>query len=70
MRVTQLDIAKAANVSQATVRRVLAGDERVETAIRDRVMSAIESHNYRPDARARSLRKKRAGLIGLAVQRP
>gem|GEM_PF-4072256 len=36
-------------------------------------MNAIESHNYRPDApdaRARSLRKKRAGLIGLAVQRP
>lgn len=70
MRVTQLDIAKAANVSQATVSRVLAGDERVETTMRDRVMNAIESHNYRPDARARSLRKKRAGLIGLAVQRP
>src|SRR5690349_3225144 len=70
MRVTQQHIAKYAQVSQATVSRVLAGDERVEPEIRQKVLDAIEQHNYRPDARARSLRTQSTGLIGLAVKRP
>jgi DNA-binding LacI/PurR family transcriptional regulator len=70
MRVTQQDIARFAQVSQATVSRVLAGDERVEPEIREKVLDAIEQHNYRPDARARSLRSKCTGLIGLAIKRP
>lgn len=70
MRVTQLDIARIANVSQATVSRVLAGDEKVEVSIRDRVVEAIREHNYQPDVRARSLRNRRTGLIGLVVNRP
>ncbi|MBS1714635.1 MAG: LacI family DNA-binding transcriptional regulator [Armatimonadetes bacterium] len=70
MRVTQQDIAKYAQVSQATVSRVLAGDERVEPEIRDKVLEAIEQHNYRADVRARNLRKQSTGLIGLAVKRP
>jgi DNA-binding LacI/PurR family transcriptional regulator len=70
MRVTQQDIARIANVSQATVSRVLSGDEKVEPSIRDRVLEAMRSHNYQPDVRARSLRNSRAGLIGLVVNRP
>lgn len=70
MRVTQQDIARIAKVSQATVSRVLAGDVRVEARIRDRVQGVILEHNYRPDVRARSLRSKRTGLIGLVVKRP
>jgi len=70
MRVTQLDIAKIASVSQATVSRVLAGDEKVEVAIRERVIKAMRDHNYQPDVRARSLRSKRTGLIGLVLNRP
>lgn len=70
MRVTQQDIAKFAQVSQATVSRVLAGDERVEPDIRQKVLEAIEQHNYQPDMRARSLRTRSSGLIGLAVKRP
>ena len=70
MRVTQLDIAKIASVSQATVSRVLAGDEKVEVAIRERVIKAMQDHNYQPDVRARSLRSKRTGLIGLVLNRP
>ncbi len=70
MRVTQQDIAKFARVSQATVSRVLAGDDRVEPEIRQKVIEAIEEHNYRPDVRARNLRKQSAGLIGLAIKRP
>jgi DNA-binding LacI/PurR family transcriptional regulator len=70
MRVTQQDIARIANVSQATVSRVLSGDEKVEPTIRDRVLEAMRKHNYQPDVRARSLRSSRAGLIGLVVNRP
>jgi DNA-binding LacI/PurR family transcriptional regulator len=69
MRVTQLDIARLAKVSQATVSRVLAGDDRVEAEIRGRVLNVIQLHNYRPDVRARSLRLKRTGLIGLVLKR-
>ncbi|MFQ3586190.1 MAG: LacI family DNA-binding transcriptional regulator [Fimbriimonadaceae bacterium] len=70
MRVTQRDIARYARVSQATVSRVLAGDRRVEPELRSKVMEAISRHNYRPDARARSLRTQASNLIGLAIQRP
>ncbi len=70
MRVTQQDIARIAKVSQATVSRVLAGDARVEEALKDRVEQAIRDNNYRPDVRARSLRSKKTGLIGLVVKRP
>lgn len=70
MRVTQLDIAKFAKVSQATVSRVLSGDDRVESAIRGRVLDVIRLHNYQPDVRARSLRLRRTGLIGLVLKRP
>jgi len=69
MRVTQQDIARIAQVSQATVSRVLAGDERVEPDIRGRVMMVVRDHNYKPDVRARSLRSKRTNLIGLVLKR-
>jgi DNA-binding LacI/PurR family transcriptional regulator len=68
MRVTQQDIARIANVSQATVSRVLAGDSRVENDKRDRVLSAMEQANYRPDVRAQSLRKRRTDLIGIVLR--
>jgi len=57
-------------VSQATVSRVLSGDDRVEPAIRGRVLDVIRLHNYQPDVRARSLRLRRTGLIGLVLKRP
>jgi DNA-binding LacI/PurR family transcriptional regulator len=70
MRVTQRDIARLAKVSQATVSRVLSGDPRVEEDIRERVEHVMREQNYRPDVRARALRNKRAGFIGLVIKRP
>lgn len=70
MRVRQQDIAKLAKVSQATVSRVLAGDAKVDAKITARVRAVMAQHNYRPDVRARSLRNKRTGLIGLVIKRP
>lgn len=69
MRVTQQDIARMSEVSQATVSRVVSGDERVDGEIRDRVLGIMTQHNYRPDVRARSLRQQRTHLIGLVLKR-
>ncbi|MBL8088643.1 MAG: LacI family DNA-binding transcriptional regulator [Chthonomonas sp.] len=69
MRITQQDIARIAGVSQATVSRVVGGDVRVESDIRDRVLGAMRDNNYSPDARARSLRQQRTHLIGLVMRR-
>lgn len=70
MRVTQRDIARLSKVSQATVSRVLAGDDRVDILTSERVKQVMREHNYRPDVLARSLRSRRSGLIGLVVKRP
>ena len=71
MRVTQQDIARIANVSQATVSRVLAGDEKVDAESRERVLTAVQRKNYKVDVRARSLRGAAGtGLVGLVVNRP
>jgi DNA-binding LacI/PurR family transcriptional regulator len=64
VRVTQRDIARLAEVSQATVSRVLSGDVRVEHEIRDRVLAVMQQKNYQPDVRARALRNQKSGLIG------
>ncbi len=69
MRVTQQDIAKMALVSQATVSRVLAGDVKVEDEKRDKILSAMNELNYRPDVRAQSLRKRQTQLIGIVLKR-
>lgn len=70
MRVRQQDIARLAKVSQATVSRVLAGDAKVDSKITERVRAVMQAHNYQPDVRARSLRSKRTGLIGMVIKRP
>jgi DNA-binding LacI/PurR family transcriptional regulator len=70
MRVRQQDIARLAKVSQATVSRVVAGDSKVDSKISARVQAVMQAHNYQPDVRARSLRSKRTGLIGMVIKRP
>jgi len=69
-RITQRDIARHSSVSQATVSRVIAGDERVDQETTDRVRQAIVEFNYKPNVRARALRNQSSGLIGLVFKRP
>ena len=61
------DVAKLAGVSVKTVSNVVNDYEHVTDSTRDRVLRAIEELNYRPNTAARSLRKGRSGLIGLAI---
>ncbi len=67
-RSTIYDVAKEAGVSAATVSHVLNGTAAISDATRERVMAAVESQDYRPNNTARTLRKRRSGIIGLVTQ--
>ena len=59
--------AAAAEVSTATVSRVLNDSDYVSDEIKERVMAAVNQLNYRPSAIARSLKQDRTYMIGVIV---
>jgi DNA-binding LacI/PurR family transcriptional regulator len=61
------DVAKLAGVSPKTVSNVVNGYAHVSDSTRDRVAAALTELNYRPNVSARNLRKKRSGIIALAL---
>lgn len=66
-RVTIKDVAKLANVSPATVSRVINKNQKVDSGIKDRVLDIIKQVNYLPNSNARSLKKDTTLIIGLLV---
>jgi DNA-binding LacI/PurR family transcriptional regulator len=67
MKVTIRDVAKKADVSVATVSRVLNGTANVNDSKKRKVEVAIEELGYRPNSIARSLSKKQTNTIGLIL---
>lgn len=65
--VTIYDIAKEANVSAATVSRVLTNSTNVRKDKRDRILELMEKHNFRPNAMARGLVDTKSKTIGIMV---
>ncbi|WP_334074410.1 MULTISPECIES: LacI family DNA-binding transcriptional regulator [Paenibacillus] len=65
--VTVYDIAKEANVSVATVSRVLNNTAPVKKETRERVKELIDKYQFQPNALARSLIKKETGMIGIIL---
>src|SRR5712691_8107614 len=65
--VTIIDVARASDVSYATVSRVLSGYEFVRESTRKRVMEAVEHLGYVANLQARSLAGGRSQIIGLLV---
>lgn len=63
--ITIRDVASRAEVSIATVSRVVNGNRPVHPAIRERVLKAVEELNYRPNFLARGLRQRNTCMIGL-----
>jgi len=61
------DVAKLAGVSVKTVSNVVNEHPHVTDTTRQRVLAAIGELNYRPNPAARTLRKGRSGIVGLAV---
>ncbi|MFE5322078.1 LacI family DNA-binding transcriptional regulator [Paenibacillus sp. NPDC056579] len=61
------EVAQRADVSVATVSRVLNNDPTVKTLNRNKVLKAIEELNYKPNMLAKSLRKKASFTIVLVM---
>jgi LacI family transcriptional regulator len=61
------DVARIANVSPATVSRVLNGSDRVQEQYRQRVLDAVAEMEYRPNRLARNLRRQTVDMIGVVV---
>lgn len=66
-KVTIHDVAAAAGVSSGTASRVLSGHPSTSPESRKRVTEAAHRLGYRPNARARSLRKAHTDTIGLLI---
>jgi len=66
--VTIRDVAELAQVSISTVSQVLNGNKQyVGEAKRDRVLTAVQTLQYRPNAIARSMVKRRTAIIGVVL---
>lgn len=61
------DVADYAQVSKATVSRVLNNHPTVASSIRDRVLNAVQILDYYPDRLARRLRKGTRDVIGVVI---
>ncbi|MFE6996839.1 LacI family DNA-binding transcriptional regulator [Microbacterium sp. NPDC057659] len=69
-RVTISDIAREAGVSPGAVSFALNGRPGVSEQTRQRILAIAEQHSWQPSSTARALVGAKAGVIGLAVNRP
>lgn len=67
MNVTIYDVAREANVSMATVSRVVNGNPNVKPATRKKVKEVIDRLGYRPNAVARGLASKKTTTVGVII---
>ena len=61
------DVARLADVGNATVSRVLSGGKNVSSEKMERVSAAIRQLGYRPNRVAQSLKGSSSGIIGMIV---
>lgn len=66
-RVTIFDVAQTANISYATVSRVLNNHDNVSPQTRERVLKVIEELGYTANRNARSLAGAQTNMIGLLI---
>lgn len=67
MAVQIKDVARHAQVSSATVSRVLGNKPYISEKVRERVLLAVKELGYQPSRIARSLRIKTSQIIGLII---
>nr|WP_315593663.1 LacI family DNA-binding transcriptional regulator [uncultured Cupriavidus sp.] len=66
-RLTSIDIARLAGVSQTTVSRVLQDLPTVKPETKARVLKVIQDHEYSPSAAARQMKTRRSGTVAVVV---
>jgi DNA-binding LacI/PurR family transcriptional regulator len=67
MSFTIKDVAREANVSIATVSRVINGKDKVKKETREKIQSVIKKMNFMPDQAARTMINKKTKTIGMIV---
>lgn len=67
MKVKIVDVAREANVSVATVSRVVNNIPLVNEETKERVLEAIKKTGYKPNAIARSLKIQRTNTLGIMI---
>src|SRR5690625_422296 len=67
MSITIYDVAREANVSMATVSRVVNNNPNVKPTTRKKVLETIKRLGYRPNAVARGLASKKTTTIGVII---
>ena len=67
MKVKIVDVAREANVSVATVSRVVNNIPLVNEETRERVLEAIKKTGYKPNAIARSLKIQKTNTLGIMI---
>jgi LacI family transcriptional regulator len=67
LNITIYDVAREANVSMATVSRVVNGNPNVKPVTRKKVLEVIERLGYRPNAVARGLASKKTTTVGVII---
>ncbi|MEH7253531.1 catabolite control protein A [Neobacillus niacini] len=67
MNITIYDVAREANVSMATVSRVVNRNPNVKPVTRKKVLEVIERLGYRPNAVARGLASKKTTTVGVII---
>jgi len=67
MKVTIAEVAERANVSVATVSRVMNGNYPVKAETKENVLKAIKELKYIPNMQARELTKQKSSIIGVVV---
>src|SRR6187431_441299 len=70
--VTMRDVARAANVSQSTVSRILSpgtsnSKVQISEETRDKVLAVVKELEYHPNQYARNLRGKKTHMIGMLI---
>ena len=65
--VNSQDVAKQANVSQATVSRAFRDDTRISPETKRKVIKAAEDLGYYPNYSARGLKQKKSRIIGIMM---
>lgn len=66
-RVTLADVAKKANVSTATVSRVIANSSLISKETKKKVQKVIDNLNYVPNSMAQSLTRNSSKIIGIVL---
>ena len=67
MKVTIAEVAERANVSVATVSRVMNGNYPVKAETKESVLKAIKELKYIPNMQARALTQQKSSIIGVVV---